>query len=132
MHSIPYIAIDDRYFKPHTGIVLIQDSAIAMPPDQFRRLVTESGAAVPIVFSDHTRAFRAAYGNWGYVQAFEVGAKPVVDLAGTNPLVLHVKDIADNGDLVIASEQRALLQKVIDDPRNQLLGGVIFSRTGAL
>lgn len=130
--SIPYIAIDDRYFKPHTGIVLIQDSAIAMPPDQFRRLVTESGAAVPIVFSDHPRAFRAAYGNWSYVQAFEVGAKPVVDRAGTNPLVLHVKDIADNGDLVIASEQRALLQKVIDDPRNQLLGGVIFSRTGSL
>ena len=55
-----------------------------------------------------------------------------MDRAGTNPLVLHVKDIADNGDLVIASEQRALLQKVIDDPRNQLLGGVIFSRTGTL
>ena len=132
LHSIPYIAIDDRYFKPHTGIVLIQDSAISMPPDQFRRLVTEIGAAVPIVFSDHPRAFRAAHGNWSYVQAFEVGAKPVVDWAGTNPLVLHVKDIADNGDLVIASEQRALLQKVIDDPRNQLLGGVIFSRTGSL
>jgi len=129
--SIPYIAIDDQYFKPHTGIVLIQDSANAMQPDRYRRLVTESGAAVPILFSDQTRAFRAAHGDWGTVHAFERGAKPFVDRAGNNPLVLHIKDIADNGDLLIASEQWALLQKVLDDPRNQLLGGVIVNRAGA-
>lgn len=126
--SIPYIAIDDRYFRPHTGIVLIQDSAVDMQSDKNRRLVTESGAEVPIPFSAQTRAFRSAHGDWGYVRDFEKDAKPVVDRAGTNPLVLRIKDIADNGDMVMAGEQRALLQKVIDDPRNQLLGGVIVSR----
>jgi hypothetical protein len=129
--SIPYIAIDDRYFKPHTGIVLILDSAIALQPDQYPRLVAESGTAVPVAFSERTRAFRAAHGDWGYVRAFEREAKPVADRAGANPLVLHVKDIADNGDLVIASEQQALLQTVLDDPRSQLLGGVIVGRAVA-
>lgn len=125
--SIPYIAIEDRYFKPHTGIVLIQDSAIAMQPDKNRRLVTESGEEVTILFSEQTRAFRAAHGDWAYVHDFEKGTKPIVDQAGTNPLVLRIKDNSDNGDMVMTAEQRALLKKVIDDPRNQLLGGVIVS-----
>ncbi|MGH8616895.1 MAG: hypothetical protein ACREUW_04335 [Burkholderiales bacterium] len=129
--SIPYIAIDDRYFKPHTGIVLMLDSTIALPPDQHARLVTESGAAVPIAFSDQTRAFRAGHGDWGTARAYEREAKSIVDRAGANPLVLHIKDIAENGDMVIAGEQRALLQKVIDDPRSQLLGGIIVGREGA-
>jgi hypothetical protein len=126
--SIPYIAIDDRYFMPHTGIVLIQDGDVAVQPDPNHRLVTESGEAVAFPFSELTRAFRAAHGDWGYVRAFERDAKPVVDRAGTNPLVLRIKGIADNGDMVITGEQQALLQAVIDDPRHQLLGGVIVGR----
>lgn len=128
--NVPYIAIDERYFRPHTGLVLIHEGAAALPPDQQRRLVTESGAAVTIPFSEQTRAFRAAHGDWGVVRDFERDAKPVVERAGANPLVLRIRDVAENGDLLIADEQRALLQKVIEDPRTQLLGGVIVGRVG--
>ena len=125
--SIPYIPIDARYFQPHTGIVLIPDGPVAVPPGKHRRLATEDGAAVPIGFSDRTRAFRAAHGDWGYVRAFEKDARPVAERAGTRPLVLRIKDIAENGDIVIDARQRALLQKAINDPRTELLGGVIVS-----
>lgn len=126
--SVPYIAIDDRYFKPHTGLVLVLDGAVALPPDRDRRLVTESGEAVTVLFSDRTRAFRVAHGDWGTVQAFERDAKPVVERAGPHPLVLHIREVTENGELVIAEDQRALLREVIDDPRSQLLGGVMVSR----
>jgi hypothetical protein len=61
------------------------------------------------------------------VRDFEKDARPVAERAGTRPLVLRIKDIAENGDIVIDARQRALLQKAINDPRTELLGGVIVS-----
>ncbi len=44
---------------------------------------------------------------------------------GKNPLVIDIEGIAENGNIVLTNEQLSLIKKISDDPRNQLLGGVV-------
>jgi len=44
---------------------------------------------------------------------------------GETPLVIDIEGIAQNGNIVLTNEQLSLIKKLSDDPRNQLLGGVI-------
>ncbi len=44
---------------------------------------------------------------------------------GETPLVIDIEGIAENGNIVFTNEQLSLIRKLSDNPRNQLLGGVI-------
>jgi hypothetical protein len=126
--SIPYIKIDDRYFRPFTGVVLIHDAVTGARPNHAVRnvrLVSEQGEAVSFAFSGTAKSPRNANGDWAHHGSFERGAKRVVEQVGTNPLVVRFDRVTETGDIVIKDEQRDLLQKVSEDAGHRLLGGVI-------
>lgn len=123
--TIPYIKIDEKYFKPYTGVVLISDVEINLPPGKNVRVMSEHGEALSVVFSDQTKALRNTHGDWRYFKGFEKKAKPFVERTGTNPLVIKMNGMTEKGDIIVASEQHAVLRKVLQDSRNQLLGGII-------
>ena len=123
--TIPYIKIDEEYFKPFTGVVLINDTGISMSSGKTLRFVSEKEEEFVFVFSDKTKSFRSVNGDWGYPALFQRGAKSSVERAGNNPLVVRIKRMADDGAIILPNDQWLLLQKISEDPRNQLLGGVI-------
>jgi hypothetical protein len=123
--TIPYIKIAEEYFKPFTGVVLIKDKGDPLEDDKKLRFVSEKGEEIVFAFSDQTKSFRSVNGDWGYSDTFERGAKSLVERAGHNPLVIRIVGIAHDNAIVIPDHQLALLQRISDDPRNQLLGGVI-------
>ncbi len=123
--SVPYIKIDDRHFKPFTGVVLINDANADTRPERTGHFVSEQGEAVSLAFSGAAKSRRKANGDWVHHGNYERGTKPVVEQVGTNPLVIRFDRVTANGDIVIKHEQRDLLQKVLEDAGHRLLGGVV-------
>ena len=64
-------------------------------------------------------------GDWGYAGNFDQFAKSSGARVGKNQRVIDIEGIAENGNIVFTNEQLSLIKKLSDDPRNQLLGGVI-------
>jgi hypothetical protein len=123
--TIPYIQIDEKYFKPFTGVVLINNSGTGKYAEKNPRIFSVQGEEIFFKFSEKTRSSRKDNGDWGYAGNFKQIAKSSVDRVGKNPLVIKIEEIAENGDIVLGNEQLSVIKNLSDDPRNQLLGGVI-------
>jgi hypothetical protein len=123
--TIPYIPIADEYYEPFTGIVLIDDTKTGIPPEKKRRFITPQGDEFRFAFTDKTKSFRNDNGDWEYLEVFAKGAKSSVARVGNNPLVMKIEQLTQNGDIILADDQISWLQKVSENPDNQLLGGVI-------
>ncbi len=123
--TIPYISIDEKYYQPFTGVVLIDDTETGISPGEKRRFIKEQGDEFRFAFTDKTKSFRNDYGDWGYSEVFAKGAKSSVARVGNNPLVLKIERVTQNGDIILDDDQLSLIQKVSDNPENQLLGGII-------
>lgn len=123
--TIPYIPIDEKYYQPFTGVVLIDDSEAGISPAKKRRFMREQGGEFRFAFTDKTRSFRNDFGDWGYPEVFAKSTKSIVDRVGNNPLVMKIERISQDGDIILDDEQLSLIQKVSGNPENQLLGGII-------
>jgi len=124
--TIPYIQIDEKYFKPFTGVVLIDDTGASGYAGNKLNFFSTQGEELFFAFSDKSYSYRIDNGDWGYAGNFDEVAKSSGVRVGKNPLVIKIEGIAENGDIVLTNEQLSLIKKLSDDPRNQLLGGVIL------
>ena len=123
--TIPYIQIDEKYFKPFTGVVLIDDTDARRYAGNKLHFFSKQGEKFFFAFSDKSYSYRKDNGDWGYAGNFDQVAKSSGARVGKNPLVIDIEGIAENGNIVLTNEQLSLIKKLSDDPRNQLLGGVI-------
>lgn len=123
--TIPYIPIDDKYFQPFTGIVLIDDTKTGISPGGKKRFISEHGEEFFFAFADKSRSFRNEHGDWGYSEVFTKDAKPSISRVGYNPLVMKIEKLSKDSDIVLSDEQISLIKKVSENPENQLLGGLI-------
>jgi len=124
--TIPYIQIDEKYFKPFTGVVLIDNTDAGKYAGNKFRFISKQGEEFLFTFSNKTKSFRNDNGDWGYASNFEDIAGYSADRVGKNPLVIKIEGIAENGDIVLGNEQLSVINKLTADPRNHLLGGVIL------
>ena len=122
--TIPYIQIDEKYFKPFTGVVLVDYTDASGYAGNELHFISEQGDEFFFAFSDKSYSYRKANGDWGYAGNFDQVAKFSGARVGENPLVIDIGGIAENGNIVLTSEQLSLIKKLSDDPRNQFLGGV--------
>jgi len=128
--TIPYIQIDEAYFKPFTGVVLIAETDASRFAGTKPRFFSVQGEEIFFKFSEKTRSSRKDNGDWGYPGKFKEAVKSSVDRVGKNPLVIKIEEIAESGDIVLGNEQLSVIKKLSEDPRNQLLGGVITIAPG--
>jgi hypothetical protein len=122
---IPYIPISEKFQKPFTGIVLINDTGTAIGTAGDRHFVTGQGVEFHFTFAAQSQAFRKQHGDWGYADFFSRDANALVTRAGTNPLVLVVKQLSTGGEIILSDKQVSVIERVSADPQNRLLGGVI-------
>ncbi len=123
--TIPYIRIDEEYFKPFTGVVLITEKDASRFTGNKPRFFSEQDEEFFINFSDKNRSSRNNNGDWGYADSFNAVAKTSVDRVGKNPLVIKIKGVAENGNIILGNDQISLIKNLSENPRHQLLGGVI-------
>ncbi len=124
--TIPYIQIDEKYFKPFTGVVLIDDTGASGYAGNKLNFFSNQGEELFFAFSDKSYSYRKDNGDWGYAGNIDEVAKSSGARVGKNPLVIKIERIAENGDIVLGNEQLSVIKKLTADPRNQLLGGVIL------
>lgn len=123
--TIPYIPIDDKYYEPFTGIVLINDTESDISPGEERRFITEQGEEFVFAFDDQSRSFRSEHGDWGYPEVFAKKANALQARTGENPLVMKIVKLSANGDIVLSNQQVSRIREVSNNPENRLMGGVI-------
>jgi len=123
--TVPYIQINEKYFKPFTGVVLIDDTDASGYAGTTVQFFSEQGDEFFFAFSDKSYAYRKDNGDWGYAGNFDQVAKSSGARVGKNPLVIKIEGKTGNGNIVLTNEQLSLIKKLSDGPMNQLLGGVI-------
>jgi hypothetical protein len=123
--TIPYIQIDEKYFKPFTGVVLIDDTDAGRYAGNTVQFFSEQGEEFFFAFSDKTYSYRNENGDWGYAGNFDQVAKSSGARVGKNPLVIKIEGKTGNGNIILGNEQLSVIKKISENPMNQLLGGVI-------
>jgi len=123
--TIPYIQIDEKYFNPFTGVVLIDDTDASGYAGTTVHFFSEQGEEFFFAFSDKTYSYRSKNGDWGYVDNFDEVAKSSSDRVGENPLVIKIEGKTGNGNIILSNKQLSVINKLSENPMNQLLGGVI-------
>jgi hypothetical protein len=123
--TIPYIQINEKYFKPFTGVVLIDDTDASGYTGTTVQFFSEQGEEFFFAFSDKTYSYRKENGDWGYAGNFDEVDKSPGTRVGENPLVIRIERKTENGNIILGKKQISVIEKLITDPRNQLLGGVI-------
>jgi len=122
---IPYIPIKDKYYKPFTGIVLIDDTRAGITPEKKLHFVSEQGEDIFFDFDDKSRSFRNKHGDWGYLKAFDKDAKALVSRAGKNPIILKIGNLTNKGNIILLDDQISLIREVMRNSENRFLGGVV-------
>ena len=123
--TIPYIQIDEKYFKPFTGVVLIDDTDASGYAGTTVQFFSEQGEEFFFVFSDKTFSYRNENGDWGNADNFDQVAKSSSGRVGKNPLVIKIEGKTGNGNIILSNKQLSVIKKLSENPMNQLLGGVI-------
>jgi hypothetical protein len=123
--TIPYIQIDEKYFKPFTGVVLIDDTGVGRYAKTTVQFFSEQGEEFFFAFSDKTYSYRKENGDWGYAGNFDEVAKSSGGRVGKNPLVIKIEGKTGNGNIIFGNKQLSAIKKLSENPMNQLLGGVI-------
>jgi hypothetical protein len=123
--TIPYIQIDEKYFKPFTGVVLIDDTDASGYAGTTVQFFSEQGEEFFFAFSDKTYSYRNENGDWGYAGNFDEVTKSSRGRVGKNPLVIEIEGKTGNGNIILSNKQLSVIKKLFENPMNQLLGGVI-------
>ena len=95
--TIPYVDIEEGYFKPFTGVVLISKAATDVYPGKKKRFYSEHGEESYFSFLDNIEIVQK---KRDYVEVFDVTDPSLVKGAGNNPLVLNIKRVTKDGGIV--------------------------------
>ena len=123
--TIPYIQIDENYFRPFTGVVLIDNTDSSRYTGNKLHFFSEQGEEFFFAFSDKTNSYRNENGDWGYADNFDEVARSSGARVGINPLVIKIKGRTGNGNIILGNKQLTLIKQLSENPMNQVLGGVI-------
>jgi len=123
--TIPYIQIDEKYFKPFTGVVLIDDTDASGYAGSTVQFFSEQGEEFFFAFSDKTYSYRNENGDWGYAGNIDEVDKSSGGRVGENPLVIKIEGKTGNGSIILGNKQLSVIKKLSENPMNQLSGGVI-------
>lgn len=118
--GIPYIPIDQKHFKPYTGLLLLGAGGAALEGKP--RVVNEQGSELPLVFSGK---IPAQAGTWGHEVRYERDARSAVTRVGSRPLALKVMGVTSDGAIVLAREEWDLLYRLLADPTHAIAGGIV-------
>ena len=86
---------------------------------------SEQGEEFFFAFSDKTYSYRKENGDWGYAGNFDEVDKSPGTRVGENPLVIRIERKTESGNIILGNEQLSVINKLSENPMNQLLGGVI-------
>ena len=114
--TIPYVDIDESYFKPFTGVVLVSKAAIDVYPGKNQRFISDHGEEYYFSFFNNIEIIKK---ESDYAEVFDVTDSSLVESAGNNPLVLNIKRVTKDGGVVLTDKQLSIIRKVAEDPRNQ-------------
>jgi len=123
--AVPYIPIKDKYFKPFTGIVFIDDTNAGIAPGIKLNFVSKLGRDFSFDFDDKSTLLKDEHGDRGITEVFDIETDNLISIVGDNPAVITFKVLSENGDIILSVDQMALIRKLSEASEKRILSGVV-------